>query len=271
MWNYRPAEEGRSAVDVSGFGVEAIDGSIGKVDAASYETDASLIVVDTGPWIFGKKVMLPAGVIDRIDYDDHKVFVHRTKDEIKHSPEYDDTLSADMTYRARLAELLRPGGRGLPRVGHARPPDVAPVGAPNGEGGGRDRLPPRASVLRDRLGRCDERLLVHGLRAAGDRDADEREDAAPRPSRRRSATRRPGSETAPRSMPMSTIATISGRPVAPKRASAAMERRPSSRSQRNADTPRDDEQQAEEHRREQQARRRVRKLSRSNVIPVTTK
>src|SRR3954447_17408871 len=94
MWNYRRSDdagEERSPVDVSGFGVEAIDGPIGKVDAASYETDSSLIVVDTGPWIFGKKVMLPAGVIDRIDYADEKVFVHRTKDEIKHLPEYDDS------------------------------------------------------------------------------------------------------------------------------------------------------------------------------------
>jgi len=110
MWNYRTSEEGRSPVDVAGFGVEAIDGSIGKVDEASYETDSSLIVVDTGPWIFGKKVMLPAGVIDRIDYDDEKVYVHRTKDEIKHSPEYDDSLSTDMTYRERLATYYGPEG-----------------------------------------------------------------------------------------------------------------------------------------------------------------
>src|SRR5262244_784147 len=112
MWNYRTSEEGRTPADVAGFGVEAIDGSIGKVDAASYETDGSLIVVDTGPWIFGKKVMLPAGVIDRIDYDDGKVYVHRTKDEIKHAPEYDDTLSADMSYRARLQHYYGPEGAG---------------------------------------------------------------------------------------------------------------------------------------------------------------
>jgi hypothetical protein len=112
MWNYRTADESRSTVDVTGFGVEAIDGSIGKVDAASYETDSSLIVVDTGPWIFGKKVMLPAGVVDRIDYDDEKVYVHRTKDEIKHAPEYDDTLSADMSYRARLQSYYGPDGPG---------------------------------------------------------------------------------------------------------------------------------------------------------------
>jgi hypothetical protein len=117
MWNYRRVgdggdEPGPETVDLTGFGVEAIDGSIGKVDAASHETDSSLIVVDTGPWIFGKKVMLPAGVIDRIDLDDEKVYVHRTKEEIKHAPEYDDALSTDMSYRARLAQYYGPEGKG---------------------------------------------------------------------------------------------------------------------------------------------------------------
>ena len=61
--------------------------------------------------------MLPAGVIDRIDYDDEKIYVHRTKDEIKHAPEYDDSLSADTSYRERIASYYGPGGPGLPRVG----------------------------------------------------------------------------------------------------------------------------------------------------------
>ncbi len=114
MWNYQGTDEqeARSPVDVTGFGVEAIDGSIGKVDEASYETDSSRIVVDTGPWIFGKKVMLPAGVIDRIDYEDEKVYVHRTKDEIKHSPEYDDSLAGDTSYRDRLGSYYGPDGAG---------------------------------------------------------------------------------------------------------------------------------------------------------------
>jgi hypothetical protein len=30
-------------------------------------------VVDTGPWIFGRKVLLPAGVVERIDTVEHKV------------------------------------------------------------------------------------------------------------------------------------------------------------------------------------------------------
>jgi hypothetical protein len=118
IWNYRSLD--RRPADLVGFGVEALDGSIGKVDDASYDTDRSLIVVDTGPWIFGKKVMLPAGVIDRIDYDDEKVFVHRTKDEIKHAPEYEDSLADDVGYRRRLGSYYGPDGPGHRELDAAR-------------------------------------------------------------------------------------------------------------------------------------------------------
>jgi hypothetical protein len=98
--------------DIAGFGVEAIDGSIGKVDEATYEVGSSYIVVDTGPWIFGKKVMLPAGVVQRIDTDDEKVHVNRTKDQIKDSPEYDDSLVGDPGYHGELGSYYGPGGSG---------------------------------------------------------------------------------------------------------------------------------------------------------------
>ena len=90
MWVYSGTGWG-DALDITGYTVEALDGSIGKIDRATYQTSTSYVVVNTGPWIFGKKVVLPAGVLDRIDRDEATVFVHRTKDEIKDWPEYDDT------------------------------------------------------------------------------------------------------------------------------------------------------------------------------------
>src|SRR5881396_4294935 len=94
---------GSPTVDLSGFKVEAIDGSIGKVDAATYEAGGSFIVVDTGPWIFGKKVLLPAGVIRDIDPDTETIFVDLTKDEIKNAPEFDADRYRDESYRNKLS------------------------------------------------------------------------------------------------------------------------------------------------------------------------
>jgi hypothetical protein len=89
-------------VDLTGFSVEALDGGIGKIDEATYETSQSYIVVDTGPWIFGKKVMLPAGVVDRVDSAEETVYVNRTKDEIKDAPEFDESRYRDEPYRDEL-------------------------------------------------------------------------------------------------------------------------------------------------------------------------
>ena len=80
IWTYGAGDW--SSMNVTGYKVEATDGDIGKVDDASYEVGAGYIVVDTGPWILGKKVMLPAGVISRVDVSEKKVHVDRTKDEI---------------------------------------------------------------------------------------------------------------------------------------------------------------------------------------------
>ena len=113
VWTYPSAIDTRVAGrNVVGYGVEALDGSIGKVDDATYDVSGSFVVVDTGPWIFGKKVMLPAGVIRDVDNDDEKVFVHRTKEQIKNAPEFEDSLLRDDEYRGRLGSYYGPGGVG---------------------------------------------------------------------------------------------------------------------------------------------------------------
>jgi hypothetical protein len=90
--------------NVIGYDVEAVDGGIGKVSEASAEVGASYVVVDTGPWIFGKTVMLPAIAIDRVDHDDARVLVDRTKDEIKNAPEFDPDRYREDDYRTSLAD-----------------------------------------------------------------------------------------------------------------------------------------------------------------------
>jgi hypothetical protein len=104
-WTYQDST-GMSgeAVDLVGFDVEATDGSIGKIDEATYDAGASHVVVDTGPWIFGSKVMLPAGTISRVDQANRKVHVSRTKEEIKSAPKFEKDRYADDEYRNQLGE-----------------------------------------------------------------------------------------------------------------------------------------------------------------------
>jgi hypothetical protein len=121
VWTYREGilEPGMSPRNLVGYHVEARDGSIGKVDEATYEVGSSYLAIDTGPWIFGKKVMLPAGVIERVDHEREKVFVDRTKDEIKNAPEFDDLLTEDDEYRGRLGSYYGESGG----VGYAGKPN----------------------------------------------------------------------------------------------------------------------------------------------------
>jgi hypothetical protein len=100
MWAWR--DQSWAGLDLVGFDVEASDGGIGKVDEATHDVGGTYIVVDTGPWIFGKKVLLPAGVVQTVDIDEGKVFVNRTKDEIKNAPEFDEATYKDEAYRSNI-------------------------------------------------------------------------------------------------------------------------------------------------------------------------
>ena len=131
-----PTPAGRAEFDLVGYHVEATDGRIGKIDEASHATDESYLVVDTGPWIFGKKVLIPAGTVTHIDHTDRKVYVDRTKDQVKASPEFDADLYTETGVPRQGRRLLRrhlpdpahvtdgstrTGGRcGVPRTGRHR-------------------------------------------------------------------------------------------------------------------------------------------------------
>lgn len=103
VWSFR--DPSLRAADLVGFSVEATDGTIGKIDDATEEVGQGHLIVDTGPWIFGKKVMLPLGVVERADLDTETIFVTRTKDEIKNAPEFEPvTHREDEEYRGRLGD-----------------------------------------------------------------------------------------------------------------------------------------------------------------------
>ena len=96
-------------VDLTRWSVEATDGKIGKVDEATYEVGGSYLIVDTGPWIFGNKtVILPAGIVERLDEKTQTVFVNRTQEEIANAPEYDkESGHHEPEYRQRVSSYYR--------------------------------------------------------------------------------------------------------------------------------------------------------------------
>ncbi|MER5883210.1 PRC-barrel domain-containing protein [Streptomyces sp. NPDC001941] len=88
IWSFPNTAGHTPDIDLTGYRVEATDGAIGKVDKHTDEAGPQYIVVDTGVWIFGKEVLLPAGTIMSINMTAKTIQVARTKDEIKNAPEF---------------------------------------------------------------------------------------------------------------------------------------------------------------------------------------
>ncbi len=81
----------RSTNDVTGHHIQALDGEIGHVeDFIIDEITWSIryLVVDTRNWWHGKHVLISPQWIERVSWEEKKVFVNLSRDIIKQSPEY---------------------------------------------------------------------------------------------------------------------------------------------------------------------------------------
>ncbi|ROP35570.1 PRC-barrel domain containing protein [Saccharothrix texasensis] len=104
----------RPDIGLLGYEVEALDGGIGEVDQSNARVPADCLLVDAGTWSSHLKVVLPVGAVARVDHDAKKVFVDRTKDQVRQAPEYDaDTFDAD-DYRQRLGDYYTESYRTTP-------------------------------------------------------------------------------------------------------------------------------------------------------------
>ncbi len=82
----------RSTDSLKGYKIKAIDGVIGDVedfiiDEATWKV--VFMVVDTGNWFPGKKVVISPRWISDIKWDDSEIVVNATVDQVKSSPKYD--------------------------------------------------------------------------------------------------------------------------------------------------------------------------------------
>ena len=89
LWSY-PSDSGLLAgEDVTGYRVEAADGSVGHVEVVLDREEQLSLIVDTGTRIFGRRVVVPAGAVSRIDGAARTVHVARTREEIKDAPAFE--------------------------------------------------------------------------------------------------------------------------------------------------------------------------------------
>ena len=97
----------RSARDVQGYGLEAKDGVFGEVEDLIIDDKdwvIRYIVVDTGRWMPGRKVIISPDWVSEIDWSTNTVRVALFKEEVVKSPEYEPERVLNRRYEEILYE-----------------------------------------------------------------------------------------------------------------------------------------------------------------------
>lgn len=100
----------RSVSEVTGYHIEAADGSVGHVEELIMDDEGELhgpweiryLVVDTRNWLPGRKVLVAPCWAESISWDERKVRVDLNRQQIKDAPQYDP----DVPINRRFEEIL---------------------------------------------------------------------------------------------------------------------------------------------------------------------
>jgi hypothetical protein len=95
----------RSTEAVTGYYIEAADGEIGHVDGFVMDDEAwaiRYIEVATRNWWPGKKVLVAPAWIERVSWEDSKVYVGLSREAIQNGPEYIESMPITREYENRL-------------------------------------------------------------------------------------------------------------------------------------------------------------------------
>ena len=95
----------RSTKDVEGYQIHATDDKIGDVEDFIIDDETwkvRFLVVDTGNWLPGKKVLISPQWIKDVEWAESAVYVNVTADKVKNSPEYDSSKPVQDNYTTDL-------------------------------------------------------------------------------------------------------------------------------------------------------------------------
>lgn len=95
----------RSMTEVARYSIENSSEKLGSVEDFIVEDGSWTIrylVVDTGRWLPGRKVLVPPTWIEEISWKDSRVGLWLTREEVKASPPYDPATPVNREYEAML-------------------------------------------------------------------------------------------------------------------------------------------------------------------------
>lgn len=97
----------RSTAEICGYTIQSINGEIGHVEDYVINTetwDIQYMIVDTHNWLPGKKVLVSPKWIQRVSWEESKVFVTLSRESIEQAPEYSKNILFSQFYIDKLKE-----------------------------------------------------------------------------------------------------------------------------------------------------------------------
>lgn len=100
--------------DILGFDLYSGNDKIGSVDDLMVDEQGRFryLVINTGAWIFGKKVLLPIGQ-SRISFSDRRVYADGlSREQVENLPSYDELETIDYDREEQIRNVYRPAAGG---------------------------------------------------------------------------------------------------------------------------------------------------------------
>jgi sporulation protein YlmC with PRC-barrel domain len=101
----------RSLSELFGYNIQAKDGEIGRVHDFYFDDEGEwrprYLVIDTGPWILGRKVLIAPEALGQPNWADQSFPVDLTQDQIKASPDMDTALPISRRQQVALHKHYR--------------------------------------------------------------------------------------------------------------------------------------------------------------------
>ncbi|MCX4911382.1 PRC-barrel domain containing protein [Streptomyces sp. NBC_00878] len=108
IWSYAVDSGHTEGQRLAGFTVVAADGTMGHVGRQADGSGWRHLIVDTGVWLFGSSVLIPAGLVTAVDVKAQQVRVACTAEEIKRAPRFKtDRETLDPEYLAGVGDYYR--------------------------------------------------------------------------------------------------------------------------------------------------------------------
>ena len=105
-----PSSRLRSTDEVKGYSIVAADGDIGHVIDFLFNDESWIIqhmVIDTGNWLLGKKVLIAPPWIESIQWVGQIVKVSLTQESVEHSPPFEESILDIDAYETKLLKHYR--------------------------------------------------------------------------------------------------------------------------------------------------------------------